>query len=213
LHPLGFRSDEFTTRRAGALRVACVGDSWTFGMNVDQERTYPSRLVARLRDAGAAPAVDVQNFGVLGYSSFQGLQLLRSRVLDQHPDVVPIGFGMNDSEVAGYRDRDMVTTGPPPALPRRVVASAEALEFYKLLNYLALTLKFHPRPLSAYLREQSKDRGSGYVDYNTIEPWTRVGLHDYEANLREMIRLAREHGAGVVLLDNELWAESPYRTL
>src|SRR5262249_20528957 len=176
LHPLGFRSDEFTTRRAGALRIACVGDSWTFGMNVDQDRTYPSRLVARLRDAGAAPAVDVQNYGVLGYSSFQGLQLLRSRVLDQHPDVVAIRFRMNDSGGAGSRDRDMVATGPPPAVRARVMESAQDLEFYKLLNYLALTLKFHPKSIGAYLREQSKDRGSGKVDYNAIEPWTRVSL-------------------------------------
>src|SRR5579871_466832 len=33
----GFRSDEFdTTPRSGVLRIACIGDSWTFGMNVDQ---------------------------------------------------------------------------------------------------------------------------------------------------------------------------------
>jgi hypothetical protein len=38
-----------------------------------------------------------------------------------------------------------------------------------------------------------------------------VSPHDYELNIREMIRLARARGAGVVLVDNELWEGSPYR--
>ena len=37
--------------------------------------------------------------------------------------------------------------------------------------------------------------------------------HDYELNIREMIRLARERGASVVLVDNELWEGSPYRAV
>src|SRR6185503_12785759 len=64
-----------------------------------------------------------------------------------------------------------------------------------------------------FLREQANDRGSGKVDYDAIEPWTRVSPHDYESNTREMIRLSRDHGAAVVLLDNELWEDSPYRPI
>ncbi|PYR42855.1 MAG: hypothetical protein DMF93_04645 [Acidobacteria bacterium] len=207
----GYRTGEFTNRKpAGARRIACVGDSWTFGMNVDQERTYPSRLAADLRASGAN--VEVLNFGVLGYSSFQGRQLLERRVLDLDPDVVLIGFGMNDSEVAGYRDRDMVG-GAPPALRTRLLEDAADLEFYKLLKYSALALRFHPKSMGDFLREQAHDRGSGRVDYSAIEPWTRVSPPDYEANIREMIRLSRARGAAVVLLDNELWEESPYRAL
>jgi lysophospholipase L1-like esterase len=208
----GFRGDEFAKPRGRALRIACVGDSWTFGMNVNQDRSYPSRLLAHLRGSPIANDVEVLNFGVLGYSSFQGRELLRSRVLAYHPDVVAIGFGMNDSEVAGYRDRDMVSVSPP-RLRTRVREAATDLEFYKLLNYFALTLRFRPKPLDAFLREQSKDRGSGSVDYSTIEPWTRVSPPDYQSNMREMIGMARASGAAVVLLDNELWPESPYRAV
>src|SRR5207244_8196377 len=35
--------------------------------------------------------------------------------------------------------------------------------------------------------------------------------HDFEENVREMIRLSTARGARVVLLDNELWEQSPYR--
>ena len=211
LNARGYRTPEFAREKApGALRIACVGDSWTFGMNVDQERTYPSRLAADLGAGGAN--VEVLNFGVLGYSSFQGRRLLESRVLELRPDIVVVGFGMNDSEVAGYRDRDMVATSSP-ALRTRVREQAADLEFYKLLKYFALALRFHPKSMGDFLREQAQDRGSGHVDYSTIEPWTRVSPTDYETNLREMIRVSRARGAAVVLLDNELWEESPYRAL
>jgi lysophospholipase L1-like esterase len=213
LNSQGYRNDEVSAAKpAGVVRIACAGDSWTFGMNVDQDRSYPSRLAATLREMRPAWKADVVNFGVLGYSSFQGLQLLKSRVFDLHPDVVAIGFGMNDSEVAGYRDRDMVGGGPP-RFATRVRDAATELETYKLLNYIALTLRFHPKSVGDFLREQANDRGSGKVDYDAIEPWTRVSPHDYEANIREMIRLSRHHGAGVVLVDNELWEESPYRPI
>src|SRR5256885_7626036 len=107
LNSQGYRSDEFPDAKASSstVRIVCVGDSWTFGMNVDQDLTYPSRLAARWREARSGTPVEVLNVGVLGYSSFQGLQLMNARVLDLHPDIVAIGFGMNDSEVAGYRDR------------------------------------------------------------------------------------------------------------
>jgi len=207
----GYRNGELPIARTpNVLRIACVGDSWTFGMNVDQDRSYPSRLVDLLRGARGG-GVEAINFGVLGYSSFQGLQLVKSRAFDFQPDIVAIGFGMNDSEVAGYRDRDMIGSGAPPQLTARMREQLTDLESYKLLHYFAQTLRFRPRSIGDFLREHANDRGSGSVDYDAIEPWTRVSPHDYEANLREMIGLARTHGAGVVLLDNELWEGSPYR--
>src|SRR6185295_3684725 len=108
LNAEGYRTNAYrSTKAAHTMRVACLGDSWTFGMNVDQDRTYPSRLIAQLGERHPGSRFEVINFGVLGYSSFQGLQLLKSRVLELEPDILAIGFGMNDSEVAGYRDKDM----------------------------------------------------------------------------------------------------------
>src|SRR6185369_16937089 len=43
----GFRSAPVATGKGGGvLRIACIGDSWTFGMNVNQDQTYPARLEA-----------------------------------------------------------------------------------------------------------------------------------------------------------------------
>ena len=214
----GFRGPEFSAAPpAGAVRIACVGDSWTFGMPVGQHETYPERLASWLGADLPGRRFDIRNFGVLGYSSFQGLQVFKSRVLALKPDVVAIGFGMNDSEVAGYRDKDMAGGSEPTPLRARITSAlkgaVQSTEDYKLLDYAALVVRFKPKPLESYLKEPPDGKSGGTVDYDAIEPWTRVSPHDYEANIREMIGLARGQGARVVLLDNELWEGSPYRAV
>jgi hypothetical protein len=130
-----------------------------------------------------------------------------------HPDVLLVGFGMNDSEVAGYRDKDVGRAGPP-AWGERARAVVEGSEVYSLLKYFALTVRFHPQSMGDFLKADVKtesSKGGEVVNYNEIEPWTRVSPVDYERNIRQIVKLARGQGIRVVLLDNELWAESPYR--
>jgi hypothetical protein len=213
LNEEGFRSGPIVAKRAGVVRIACIGDSWTFGMNVDQDRSYPARLEALLKQRGSGPDVEVMNFGILGYSSFQGLELLKRRVLDLQPDVLIIGFGMNDSDVGGYRDKDVVK---PAAVSwrDRVKAVTSRSESVALLKYFAQRLRFQPHPIGDFLKAGAKadaGRDNDTVNYDEMEPWTRVSPRDYDRNLREMVTLARARGARSILLDNELWPESPYR--
>src|SRR6185295_7077786 len=47
-------------------------------------------------------------------------------------------------------------------------------------------------------------------DYERLEAKVRVPPAEYERNIREMVRLVREHGAIPILLHNELRPGSPY---
>ena len=225
----GFRSPPMPRdKKPGVLRIACIGDSWTFGMNVNQDATYPGRLETLLKQQRPTADLEVMNFGVLGYSSFQGLQLLKSRVLDLRPDVLVIGFGMNDSSVSGYRDKDVPQASREVRWRDRIKAFADGSEFYGLLRYFALALRFHPQTTGDFMKNDTKEetpKADGPlrpvspaatgdpVNYDELEAWTRVSPHDYDRNIREMVALGRSRGARVVLLDNELWPESPYRSV
>ena len=60
------------------------------------------------------------------------------------------GFGMNDSEVPGYRDKDIISLNSRSAKVRitgAVDAFMERLESYKLLKDQALALRFRPKPV------------------------------------------------------------------
>ena len=216
LNSEGFRDAEVPERKpASAFRILCLGDSWTFGMNVGQEQTYPQRLKALLREEFPEVDFEVFNRGVLGYSSYQGLELLRRRAIDLNPDVVVIGFAMNDAKVNGYRDKDMAAYEKNLTLRTRIGRFLEKIETYKLLEYLALVLKHKPKSIGDRLKEEadSAEGAEGEKDFEKLEPRTRVSLGDYEKNILEMIHLARSRQASVVLLYNELWKDGPYRVV
>ena len=92
----GYRTPPFADAKApGVIRIVCLGDSSTFGMQVEEADTYPRLLAARLEEA-APGKFEVINLGVPGYSSRQGLEQLQRQVLALKPDVVFFAFGTND---------------------------------------------------------------------------------------------------------------------
>jgi lysophospholipase L1-like esterase len=120
---------------------------------------------------------------------------------------------MNDSKVLGLRDKDWIATGQ--ALPwkdqfGRLLKESETI---RLLQYLARALKHKPQSVGDHLqaRADAAGKADGAMDFAKLEPWTRVSPADYENNIREMIRLARGRNAGVILLYNEFWKDSPYQ--
>lgn len=84
----------------GVTRIVVIGDSFTFGEDVGDDETWPSRLQASM------PGTEVLNLGVHGYGHDQMLLYLREEGLKYHPDVVVVGFLPDDMErnVVSFRD-------------------------------------------------------------------------------------------------------------
>ncbi len=98
INSLGFRGREVTPRKdPGVVRVLVVGDSFVFGVGVDEEHLFVNRLEARLRDLTGVPH-EVVNLGVVGFSTDQEYLLLRERGLALAPDVVLLVMCDNDFE-------------------------------------------------------------------------------------------------------------------
>lgn len=76
------RLDRAEKDAATTLRVAAIGDSFTFGVGVDDGERFTEMIEADL------PAVEVLNFGMNGFGTDQELEVLRHEVLDYRPDVV-----------------------------------------------------------------------------------------------------------------------------
>lgn len=225
INSAGFRDTEFSKeKRSSALRIICLGDSWTFGANVDQKDAYPQRLGALLPERLPAADFEVLNLGVLAYSSYQGLELLKTTLIDLTPDVALIGYGMNDASVAGYRDKDMPLYRQNHHTIRRMAIEAlNNSEITKLLRYFSQIINYKPFSIGDYMQKVATAagtpdeawigrEGNEAADYEQLEPYTRVSPRDYGKNIVEMIDLARRHKADVILLYNELW-NTPYRTV
>ena len=84
----------------GVLRIAVLGDSFTFGLGVSREEAYPSVLEALLLRAPETRGrpTDVLNFGVGGYSSADEALVLEHKALAWDPDLVIVGYVLNDPQ-------------------------------------------------------------------------------------------------------------------
>jgi lysophospholipase L1-like esterase len=99
----GMRDDDPLPAGApGVVRIAVLGDSFTYGLGVALDEAYPQVLERLIRDArgsnGHARPVDVLNFGVCGYSTADEAQVLEYKALSWHPDLVLVGYTLNDPE-------------------------------------------------------------------------------------------------------------------
>jgi lysophospholipase L1-like esterase len=86
-------------KRPSVTRIAALGDSYTFGFGVPGMRAYPRVLESLLNQrAPAGRRFEVLNFGVGGYSTHDEAVMLRYRALAWNPDLVIVGYALNDPE-------------------------------------------------------------------------------------------------------------------
>lgn len=103
----GWRGPERDYSSAGkGLRIACLGDSATFGTILSEESdTYPRQLESILREKHGIKDAEVFNFGVNGYSTYQAAVLMKERIPAIRPDVAIAFFGWNDAiRFAGWHN-------------------------------------------------------------------------------------------------------------
>lgn len=98
LNSLGLRGREIERHKApGRRRVLVLGDSFVFGVGVNEPSAFSSRLEALL-DAGAPGRYEVVNMGVSGYSTDQQYLLFRELGASLQPDIVILVACDNDFE-------------------------------------------------------------------------------------------------------------------
>jgi len=204
----GIRGDKpVPERSSGRLRILCLGDSITFGLDVDDDLTYPSQLEKILRQApGRGGEVEVINAGVVAYSSRQGLVYFDQRLGKLEPDLVIWGFGFNDphsTSVTAFRSDKKLIPGDVRTGWKKVYASP--------VNLAALT--FVRQPLFAGLRDlsgmikltslikmaapkgESSRRNAGRKPVAKPEDFNRslVPPADFLENLEQFVWLARQN--------------------
>jgi len=153
---LGIRNDEVSADRSpSTFRVAVLGDSWTVGVNVEREESYPAVLQRQLEHEFPDGRFEVINFGMIGATSDTGKRLL-PRVLGLRPDAVVLAYAQNDE--AHVRE-ETVPWAPFPPAPRTLGGRLTGtLEVYKLVEYWRSR---KPGAIAAALRRSVMSAGGG----------------------------------------------------
>jgi lysophospholipase L1-like esterase len=180
-------------RREGTRRVLCAGESVTFGLSVDPERTFSRELERILSRRGPT---EVINAGVIGYTVAQGLHALREQLPLYRPDLVVLLFGaLNEQFPAGRVDDEawidlLAGAGATGGIARsRVVQALHRLRF-------SIALRLAPRDHEDLVR-----RGHRFFDEEgkpTFERRVRPGR--FRPLLEEACVAAESAGARVVVV-------------
>jgi hypothetical protein len=98
INSCGMRGPERKIAKADHVyRIALLGDSFAFGWGVKEEAAFASVLERVLQGyVGDALHIEVLNFGVPGYSTFQQVASFEEKGLDFQPDLVLVYFIDND---------------------------------------------------------------------------------------------------------------------
>jgi lysophospholipase L1-like esterase len=169
-------------------RIAVIGDSTSFGYGVDQLETYAAQLARR------HPQWCVLNLATSGHSSFQGLGLLRTRVLALHPDIVIAAFNFNDRRSVFDDETDN---------PAHFAIVDRSARRRALLQRLALVRIFERLIGQGQSLNDVRDQGPTFMVDRTLDLRTakvRVSPADYTHNLEQMAAACAQAGSRLVLL-------------
>jgi lysophospholipase L1-like esterase len=96
----GLRGADFPVARPeGETRILSIGDSVTLGHLVTEGSSYPQLLERYLAEESGLRTMRVINGGVNAYSTREYLLFLRKHGLSYEPDLVILGFVLNDASL------------------------------------------------------------------------------------------------------------------
>ena len=179
---------------AGTFRIVCLGDSVTFGYRVPpvwperpkdynpEWQPFPMLLERALRNANPNRRIEVFPMAVPGYTSHQGLAWLRRDIKYLQPDFVIASFGWNDASLSDAPDREAIDTRWSPVAIRWLIDHSQALAH-----------------ATRWLRSRNNVKPVVRV------PVPRVSQKEYIDNFNAIVRLAKDHGAAVIVIG------APYR--
>ncbi len=94
INALGLRGRELTPQKTHALRIAAIGDSFTYGLGVDLEQTWVAQLECNLREAGVD--VEIVNLGKPGAGALFYAEIAERALPVVHPDIVIVAMLQSD---------------------------------------------------------------------------------------------------------------------
>ncbi len=100
----GFRGPEYPyIRKEVVIRILVLGDSFTFGIGINDTDTYCNLLQRKLDSFYGPNRTEVVNFGIPGIGTAQEFLLYNNEGIKYDPDIVIIQFYPNDLEDSVYR--------------------------------------------------------------------------------------------------------------
>ena len=185
-----FEAEPPLREQPAALRIAILGDSYTFGQDVSFEDTWGHRL-----ENFEGPGVQVLNFGVPAYGIDQAFSRYLRDVRDWHPDIVILSFISHDLVRSGmvYYWIGFPGAAVPGAKPRFSLAAEE----FTLVNL--------PLPFQEHIYSTSTIGDLPFVQFDSVSSGRLgVALYQYSYLLRFAVSWPFDLSASLYRLDRNV---------
>ncbi len=191
---LMMRGAELPPYHEGQYRVVALGDSCTFGKGVLESECWPRQLETLLEGELLPDTTPVvANLGVNGYSSGDYRVIFDNVGADLEPELVIIGFNLNDFPNAVMQVDQTVFQGKTNLRSKIPGGLRNKLGSLALYRWMRATY---------YEANEARDRANAEKlasEIGSDDPTQRDRLDRARAELEQLIGRAREVGAHVLL--------------
>ena len=197
----GLRGPEIPYERTGSPRILWLGDSVTFGSKLPSySQTYPYLVAANLESGVPGLVVETINSGVPGYAIRQECRYLETEGIRYDPDLVVLGFVLND-----VTEKYKLNGLGMPVIPEPLEEARNAdsflkrhSHFYNLLWERYKRLRFG-RDVSAGAQHEDEERMNLLI-HEPDRPEIRDAWNATFAEIRSVHDICRNHDLPLLLL-------------
>jgi hypothetical protein len=187
----GFRETGYSySKPPGTFRILAVGDSFTFGSGInDINDIYSEVLERKLNSMNQSVRYEVINFSRGGWSTQNELVNLRKEGLKYQPDLVVLGYVLNDPETREMKEEIRRKTMTSHILP---------YPYGRLLSAHSFTYYIFEKQINGLLppKLSYEKMGDDYI----ASCYTKEHLDKYIPILEELINLVQENSRMVMLI-------------
>jgi len=117
-----------------AVRILCIGDSFTFGAGAEKGHSYPEQLEMLMRDKKTNNKFSVFNAGVCGATSSLLVKNLEENLRKYSPDILIVLIGCNETVDMFLQETDYFRFKNGRSDPMRALENFPDLRVAKLLK-------------------------------------------------------------------------------
>ena len=188
---------------SGTFRIAVVGDSFSFGPDLQFDDTFSKRLERMFQLNQAATRVEVLNFGTPGAGTAAEVEL-SNKAVAFHPDLILLQITLNDPQERPIQDEPIEVRARFGAY-KPISGLGKFLDHSRLFHFVA-SLLHNSRSVSAY------------VEYHRSLFDDQRLFGAFAANVAKINNIAQSSGAKLVvcvipLLDFPLNSGYPFKSV
>jgi len=164
----------------GTLRIVGLGDSFTYGQGVKSEETFLKLLEKKLDEKSRFKHENI-NLAECGMNIARELEILEIEGLKYNPDLIIIGFCLNDPEAEPYKLRRLL----PQTIERKIKGSY----FYFFLKYRINII------LDKFIHDENYD----YIK-NLYPPRNISGWRNLKITMEKIGKIGIENNIPIMLI-------------